>query len=111
MRARIGGSGILLTFIDQDRPTLLSRGVIEGRFDDYLRPTIKVHICDVVDNGDDVLCEPGFRIKTTPFGPPEKRESYEVWLSKENVELLMIEGFWGTRSKLDRVDMSYLGSN
>ncbi len=112
MRANIGGSGIIITFTEKDKETLISGGTIEGKFTDFMKPKIKVHICDAVERRDsDFLCEDGFRVKARPPGPPEKKESYEIWLSKENTSRLVTDGYWATRSEIDRIDMLYWDSN
>lgn len=108
MRARLGGSGIVLGFTEKDKPTLSSGGTIEGRFPEFLKPKIKVHICDLVERkDDDFLCGEGFRVETKPYGPPEKRKLYEIWLSKQNASRLIANEYWGSRSKIDRVEMLY----
>jgi hypothetical protein len=114
MRAHLGGSGINLGFTEKDKPVLVSGGILEARFPEFLKPRIRVHICDVVERKDtDFLCESGFRVETKPYGPPEKRRFYEIWLSKQNASKLIANEYWGSRSKIDRVEMVYwdLSSN
>lgn len=110
MRASVAGSGICITFTEEDKPTLINGGTIEGRFNDYLKPKIKIHVLEEVKYKHDLydsLCESGFRVKTSPRGPPEKRRSYEIWMTKENSRKIIKAGEGGTRSYIDRVDMRY----
>ena len=113
MRASVGGSGVILRFDERDKPTLESGGTIESKFADYLKPTIKFHVCDVVEKNEEesFLTEPGFKVHSSPKGPPEQRTSYEMWISRENALRLLEEEYWATRSVIDRIDMTYWDSN
>ncbi|MBU3896875.1 MAG: hypothetical protein KJ697_02995 [Nanoarchaeota archaeon] len=113
MKASVAGSGICITFTEEDKPVLIGGGTIKGKFNDYLKPTIKIHVLDDLEYKNDIydsLCETGFRVKATR-GPPEKRKYYEIWMTKENAKKVFETGEGGTRSYLDRVDMIYEESN
>lgn len=108
MKANLGGSGIILSFTDEDKPILESGGTIETRFSDCLNPTIKFHVCDIVEQEDDDFpCEPGFKIHASPPGPPDQRTSYEVWISKDVAQGLIQNEYCGTRCLYDRLEMIY----
>ena len=106
MIARVGGSGILLRFNKSDKPVLEQGGTLDTIFQDYLRPTLVLHVCDTVEK-EDPDAENGFKVNVEPFGQPDRRTSYEIWMSRENAERLIREGYWSTRSIISRVDMSY----
>jgi len=111
LKGYVGGSGIILNFTEDHTETLMNGGTIKGRFRDYLKAKVTVHIVaegSLDDDPDTFQCEPGFKIDTKPrHCPPDKKRAYEVWLTKDNARKLVKDGKWESRSRIDRVYMSY----
>ena len=110
MRARVGGSGIIINLTIDDKVSIDKEGKVEGRFSDYKNPTITLYVQDEVEKKDPD-CEPGFHVDVFPETSPELREHYDVYIKKEIFQRIIKEGYWVSRSFIDRVDFIYFDPN
>mgnify|MGYP001607461256 FL=1 len=96
------------------------RGKIECIVEQFNKPRIIIHIVDKMpEHPQDCLAEePDFHITAIPkYGGPEKREQYDIYLTKERFTKLTNPerdpvtdgGHFGSRCFYDRVDINYWG--
>ncbi len=113
MRARFGGSGLVITLYLEDKEAKK----IECNLPEWKKPKLILHVVDEVGERR-MLEEPGFHIEAIPRNvSPEYRTQYYVYLSEEKFRDLtnpsgdpIVEGgYFASRSMYDRVDIMYWG--
>ncbi len=119
MCAHYGGSGLDVTLtLDDKEKVLAGNKTLVCQMQEWEKALVVLHVRKRIPDRWRVYGEePGFHVTGKPKGAGlETRERYDIYLSKKRFDDLTNppspiteEGYFGTRSQFDRVDIKYFG--